>query len=164
MLFKNKEFSIGAGVVFLSLMLIYYIVPVAVVSPSNVRMIVLDPAFWPNVISWMMLLIGMFMMAASLLKKQKAESSENKNLFSYKKELPLLLLVLFFSGYYILLPDLGMVWGSSLAYILLSVFICKTRHRLSAVLVGILLPIVLYAFFYYVAGVSIPQSEMVRLP
>ncbi|OXY81678.1 tripartite tricarboxylate transporter TctB family protein [Oceanimonas doudoroffii] len=164
MVFKNRDFSIGAGVLLLSLMLIYYIVPASVVSPANVRLLVLDPAFWPNVISWMMLLIGLAMMASSLSKKQKAESSGNNGLLACKKEWYLLLLVLFFTGYYLLLPDLGMVWGSSIAYILLSVVICKTQYRISAVLVGILLPITLYAFFYHVAGISIPQSEMMRLP
>ncbi|MDP5292980.1 tripartite tricarboxylate transporter TctB family protein [Oceanimonas sp. CHS3-5] len=164
MLFKNKDFSIGVGVLSLSLLLIYYVVPVAVISPTNVRLLVLDPAFWPNVISWMMLLIGVVMMATSLSKSKEAESSRNHGLVSYKKELPILLLILFFVGYYLLLPDLGMVWGSSISYIFLSVFIYKTKHRLSAVIVGILLPIILYAFFYHVAGVSIPQSEMVRLP
>ena len=154
----------GISVSFFGLMLFYYIIPLTVVSPSNVRLAALDPAFWPNIISWLITFIGVLMMITSFLEKKNEVSDTAECQFSYKKELYLLSVVLFFIGYSILLPELGMVWGSSLAYIILSLFVFKTKHRMSAVVVGILLPVLLYAFFNHVAGVSIPQSEMLRLP
>jgi len=161
---KINNCLIGISVSFFGLLLFYYAIPLAVVSPSNVRLAALDPAFWPNIISWLITFIGVLMMITSFLEKKNEAPDATECQFSYKKELYLLCVVLFFVGYAVLLPELGMVWGSSLAYVVLSLFVFKTKHRVSAVVVGILLPVLLYAFFNHIAGVSIPQSEILRLP
>ncbi|MGA1028969.1 MAG: hypothetical protein ACO3TB_08375, partial [Burkholderiaceae bacterium] len=61
------------------------------------------------------------------------------------------------------LDYLGMVLASIL--MLLVSFYLLGEKRIGLVLsVSILLPLVLYAFFLHVAGVSIPQGELIRLP
>lgn len=112
----------------------------------------------------MMLFLGMVMLLKSLLTPRLLRSSAIDKKADKKTLLRVLVLILFFVIFYLLLPELGMIWGSSLAYILLSVFICKTQYRATAVVVGLVLPVALYAFFYHVAGVDIPQNEFMRLP
>ncbi|MGA0808991.1 MAG: hypothetical protein ACO3PI_08080, partial [Burkholderiaceae bacterium] len=61
------------------------------------------------------------------------------------------------------LDYLGMVLASIL--MLLVSFYLLGEKRIGLVLsVSILLPLVLYTFFLHVAGVSIPQGELIRLP
>ncbi|MGA1043207.1 MAG: tripartite tricarboxylate transporter TctB family protein, partial [Burkholderiaceae bacterium] len=61
------------------------------------------------------------------------------------------------------LDYLGMALASIL--MLLVSFYLLGEKRIGLVLsVSILLPLVLYAFFLHVAGVSIPQGELIRLP
>ena len=61
------------------------------------------------------------------------------------------------------MPWLGMVWTSMLAFVALA-FLVKTRHPATAFICAIVVPLVLYAFFAHVASVAIPQGELVRLP
>jgi len=161
---NSKDFSIGLGVVCFSLALLFYIISATVVTPRSVTQAVLSPDFWPNIIAWMMLFLGMVMMLKSLLTPRLLRSNTIGKKVDKKTLLRVLVLILFFVSFYQLLPELGMIWGSSLAYILLSVFICKTQYRATAVTVGLVLPVALYAFFYHVAGVDIPQNEFMRLP
>ena len=66
-----------------------------------------------------------------------------------------------------LLPRLGMVWTSMLAFAALA-FLVATPHRRTALLCAALVPLALYAFFAHVAGIAIPQGDVaadyVRLP
>ncbi|MCY4292849.1 MAG: hypothetical protein OXC72_14005, partial [Roseovarius sp.] len=52
---------------------------------------------------------------------------------------------------------------SMLSY-LATAFLVKTRHPKTAVVCGVVIPVVLYAFFAHVAGVAVPQGNFVRLP
>lgn len=163
MLAKRTEYSLGIGVVLFSMALILYIIPQLVVSPRNVTNAVLAPGFWPNVIAWMMLVIGMGIVAQQFLNKDKPKQA-TKGIPERVYFFRLVKFMAFMAGYYALIPLLGMVWTSSLAFIAFSIVIADTRHRVAAVTVGILLPLALYAFFYHGAGVDIPQSNYMRLP
>ncbi len=159
-----KEFAVSGGVFLFGLLLVLFLIPGAIVSPRSVSIAVLDPAFWPKVVSWVLLVLGVCMLLNITLRKRHEPRAACSGSVSCKNLFRLSVLVVFLSGYYLLLPYVGMVWGSSIAYILLSIAFCKTRYLFTAVAVGVLLPAALYAFFYHVAGVDIPQSEFVRLP
>ncbi|MEH6825298.1 MAG: tripartite tricarboxylate transporter TctB family protein [Motiliproteus sp.] len=163
MLAKRNEYSLGIGVVLFSMALILYIIPQLVVSPRNVANAVLAPDFWPNVIAWMMLAIGIGIVAQQFLNKDKSKKAA-KGIPSRVYFIRLFKFMAFMAGYYALIPLLGMVWASSLAFIVFSIVIADSRYRVTAVIVGILLPLALYAFFYHGAGVDIPQSNYMRLP
>lgn len=159
----RKDALVGIGIVLLSLFLVVYFIPQYVDSPRSVRNIVLSPVFWPTVIAWMMLFIGILILIFHFLSKEPAkdESNNGEPIGSY---LRILLFSVFLAGYYLLLPVIGMVWSSSLAFIVFSIFISGTAYRKTAIICGLLLPLALYAFFYHIAGVNIPQSELLRLP
>jgi hypothetical protein len=163
MISTRRDFWVGAGVVFLSLVLIIYFIPQFVVAPKYVRNVVLSPVFWPSVISWMMLFIGGGILVSQYLERgcvsSKTEPDAAKGAY-----VRILVFGLFLIVYYILMPVLGMVLSSTLAFIVFSIFMAGTKHRKTAVIVGVLLPLALYAFFYHVAGVNIPQGELMRLP
>ena len=61
------------------------------------------------------------------------------------------------------LPRIGMVWTSMLMFAA-SAFLVRTGHPRTALISAVVVPLVLYAFFAYVAGVAIPQGDFVRLP
>lgn len=61
------------------------------------------------------------------------------------------------------LPQLGMVWTAMIVFIA-TALLFKTRHPVIAVICAIVIPLLLYAFFAHVAGISIPQGNFVRLP
>lgn len=61
------------------------------------------------------------------------------------------------------LPRLGMVWTAMVVF-MATALLFKTRHPWVAVISAIVIPLLLYAFFAHVAGISIPQGNFVRLP
>jgi putative tricarboxylic transport membrane protein len=164
MAIDRKELVIGGGVFVFAILLILFLIPGAVVSPRSVSIEVLNPAFWPKIVSWGLLILGLFMLMNIFLKAKTGSCDYSSGKYSARSFFRLSVLVVFLAGYYLILPYIGMVWASSIAYILLSMVFCKTGYRMTAVAVGIILPAALYAFFYHVAGVDIPQSEFARLP
>lgn len=159
----KRDWLVGLLVFVFSLSLLLYFIPQYVDSPRTVRDVVLSPVFWPTVIAWIMLVIGVGMLIVQYLERgnKVAEDEHEKQKESCTR---LLMFSAFLAGYYLLLPVLGMIWTSSLAFIVFSIFISGTEYRKTAVSVGILLPLALYVFFYHVAGVNIPQSDFMRLP
>jgi hypothetical protein len=159
----KRDWLVGFGVCLFSISLIVYLIPQFVDSPRSVRSIVLSPVFWPSVIAWMMLLVGVGILVSQYFERGSAvlKSDYDEPKESYSR---VFVFAAFLAGYYLLLPVLGMIWTSSLAYIIFSIFISGTEYRKTAVIVGVLLPMALYVFFYHVAGVNIPQNEFVRLP
>lgn len=159
----KRDGWVGVFASLLALSLIFYLIPQYVDSPGSVRNIVLSPVFWPTIIAWLMLLIGGGILVAQYLDKGTAEPDDNydESRASYSR---VVMFAVFLAGYYLLLPVLGMVWSSSLAFIVFSICISGTEYRKTALVMGVLLPVALYAFFYHVAGVSIPQNDFLRLP
>ena len=159
----KRDCLVGLLVFLLSLSLIFYFIPQYIDTPRSVRSVVLSPVFWPTVIAWMMLLIGLGILIAQYWERRPdvLETDYDEPKESYGR---VFVFSAFLAGYYLLLPVLGMVWSSSLAFIVFSIFISGTEYRKTAVIVGILLPLALYVFFYHVAGVNIPQNDFMRLP
>ncbi|MBE9197265.1 tripartite tricarboxylate transporter TctB family protein [Synechocystis sp. LEGE 06083] len=159
----RKDFLVGVLVVLFSLFLVVYFIPQFVDSPRAVRSIVLSPVFWPTIIAWMMFFIGVLVLLFGFFSKDAAtdEPDDRETVGSYVR---ILIFGAFLGGYYLLLPIIGMVWSSSLAFIVFSIFISGTAYRKTAIICGFLLPLALYVFFYHIAGVNIPQSELLRLP
>ncbi len=163
----KRDTLVGFLITIFSLLLIFYLIPNYIDSPSSVRKIVLSPVFWPVVIGWLMLIIGAGIIVAQYLNRNSRELIENTNIYddmpskSYGR---VIIFTVFMIVYYLLIPVIGMVWSSCLAFIVFSILIAGTEHRKTAVIVGLLLPLALYVFFNHVAGVNIPQTELLRLP
>ncbi|WP_185961307.1 tripartite tricarboxylate transporter TctB family protein [Telmatospirillum sp. J64-1] len=158
----NTDLWVGVGVSLFAVALLVYVIPQAVVVPRSVRYIVLSPDFWPEILAYALLLLGVLMTLKGIFFTAPDGQAEGPSLFS-AGSLRVLGIGGVFAGYYLLIPVLGMVWASVLAYGALAA-IFRSRHRLAALLVAILLPLILYAFFTHIAGVPIPQGQYVRLP
>lgn len=158
----KRDAYIGGFAICMALALLIYLIPEYVAKPQAVRNIVLSPVFWPTVIAWMMLVVGGGILASQYLDRNREEESSCPK--TAIVSVRVVMFFVFLAAYYLLIPVLGMVWSSSLAFIVFSIVICGTEYRKTAVIMGLLLPISLYVFFYHVAGVNIPQNELLRLP
>lgn len=163
----KRDTLVGCLIIIFSLLLIFYLIPNYIDSPTFVRTIVLSPVFWPTVIGWLMLIIGVGIVIAQFLNRKSIEVTESTRSYDDKPSKSydrVIGFAVFMFVYYLLIPVIGMVWSSCLAFIIFSMVISGTEHRKTAIIVGILLPLFLYGFFTHIAGVNIPQTELMRLP
>lgn len=178
-----RERALGLGVVALALFLLLVAVPQGVVRPKSVANIVLSPDFWPQILAWLLLAIGVWLSATAFLRPQPAadaagppderaarapagepgdtprDGADPRRGEWWRLAAFAGLLVLLAIG----IPTVGMVWASAAAFWVL-VLVTRQSRPWAALAVGIILPLLLYAFFSKFAGVPIPQGDLVRLP
>lgn len=156
-----RDAWIGLGVAGFALFVLLVLVPLGVATPKNVRAIVLSPVFWPNIVSVLVLIGGFGLAAAAWWRRSDVDQSEN--------EVPpgggrrILAVAAIMIVVVPLLPWLGMVWGTMAAFAAFLIIV-RTRYRVAGIVTALILPLALYAFFYHVAGVAIPQGRFVLLP
>ena len=173
-------FSLGLG-----LLLHFWLIPNFISVPGNMARAVLSPAFWPEILAVMAMIAGVFVLipafrqgdasntaelvsssdAAALSESgdQNSHSGTDLSQEPQSNVIRLFAFVVAMTLYAKYLDYLGMALASVL--MLLVSFYLLGERRLGLVLtVSVLLPLVLYAFFLHVAGVSIPQGELIRLP
>ncbi|MEZ5862725.1 MAG: tripartite tricarboxylate transporter TctB family protein [Geminicoccaceae bacterium] len=159
----RTDFWIGIGVVALGSALALVAVPEGVVSPRNVRIAVLSPAFWPNILAWVVALMGLVLAVQSLRQPKAPDEPEAAAGMPRHGLLRLLALAVGSIAFCAFATKLGLVWASMVAFAVV-LLLTGTSYRIAAVAVAILLPLALYAFFAHVAAVPIPQGLFVRLP
>lgn len=159
---KTIQLQLGIGACVLAVFLVLVAIPAWVSSPSNVPNIVLTPTFWPYILSGLTGIAGLGL----LWSARGADSTENV-IASEKPEgrawLRLAALAVIMVGTMVALPRLGMVWTTMIVF-LITAFLFRTRHPGVALLCAVCIPLALYVFFAHVAGVAIPQGNIVRLP
>lgn len=164
MLDSRAQAIMGIVTIAASLFLIFLAIPRWVASPSNVSNIILSPLFWPYALALVTMLIGLGMLAMSRRKTSPTPNDEEDDeviVAGGYQRLSIMGVIMIL--YVFALPWLGMVWTSMLAFVSVS-FLVRTTHPKATVISAIVIPLVLYAFFAHVAGVGIPQGELVRLP
>lgn len=151
----------GACMIFSSLALIFFVIPHYVIKPSNVRILVLSPDFWPYIVAGLMLIGGIALWAQYwfMFRKFSTETSDPVPGGWFRIGLVAILMV----AYYLIMPVLGMVWSSVVAYIAF-VGIIGLPRKVATVVAAFVLPIALYMFFAHAAGVPIPQAKFLVLP
>ena len=157
------QVQLGIGACVACVFLILYAIPYWISAPSNIRNIVLSPRFWPYAIAGLTGMVGLGMLFAN--RKANADDAPVNDPIQDPRAglirlagMAVLMTVTFW-----LLPRIGMVWTTMLAFASLA-FLVKTRHPKTALICAVTVPLLLYAFFAHVAGVAIPQGEFVRLP
>jgi len=156
------QLRLGLGACAAALFLVLYAIPTWVSSPSNVSHLVLSPTFWPYTLSALTGLTGLLLMLSSRAVSADKTVHDDEQIEG-NAWLRLLALAVIMVATMVLLPRLGMVWTSIPVFAVLALMF-RTRHRVTALICAVLIPLVLYAFFAHVAGVAIPQGEFVRLP
>lgn len=159
---RALQLRLGIGAVLAALFLVTYAIPAWVSSPSNVRNIVLSPLFWPYILAGLTALIGLGLVFAGWQEAQGAPVNDpisDPGAGALRLGAFAVLTIVTFW----VMPHLGMVWTSMLAFVALA-FLVRTRHPATAFICAVVVPLILYAFFAHVASVAIPQGELVRLP
>jgi len=156
------QVRLGIGTILAAIFLVTYAIPNWVSSPSNVGNIVLSPLFWPYILGGLTGLVGLGLVLAGWRTAQGAPVNEPIRDPRAGAARLAGFAVLMAATFWVM-PHLGMVWTSMLAFLALA-FLVKTRHPAAAVICAVVVPLILYAFFAHVASVAIPQGDLVRLP
>lgn len=152
----------------IGLFMIFVGVPEWVITPKAVRIPVLSPAFWPNILAWILVLLGGGLLIRSLRSGVggKAESGEPGRLrraIAAGSIGRLAILAVVLIAYALTISYIGMVWTSMLAFSVLLVLV-RTPHPIVGAVAAVGMPLALYGFFQHLAAVSIPQGVLVTLP
>jgi putative tricarboxylic transport membrane protein len=163
MLSRRDEILTGLGVMVLAALILWWLIPAYVALPRRVPLRALAPSFWPNIIGWTMLGCGALLAIRAALAPPPPAAIVHRLGSSWAELLRLVALIAIFAGTYYALPVVGMVWASMAAFVLL-VLLTGGRRLGWGIAAAVLLPLLLYLFFSKVAGVAIPQGQIVRLP
>lgn len=160
---RSVQLNLGLAALFGAAFLVVYAIPVWVSSPSNVGNIILSPLFWPYALAGFTALTGAGLVVAGLRTPAggaplNSPAAEPASAWGRLAAMAVLMGLTMF-----LLPRLGMVLTSMLLFVS-TAFLVKTRHPVTAIVCAVVIPLVLYVFFAHVAGVAIPQGNVLRLP
>ena len=174
---RNGDVQLGAMALVVAAAMAFVVIPTFVSTPSNVPNPVLSPLFWPYALTLFTALVGIGLLlsawrAGRAERAGTAAAAETDDPFGEPEDrgaavtrlvaVAVMMLVMLW-----LLPLFGMVWTSMVVFVALA-FLVRTAHPRTAVICAVAVPLVLYAFFAHVAGISIPQGSLaadyVRLP
>ncbi len=156
------QLRLGLGACLVALLLVFVAIPTWVSSPSNVSNLVLSPTFWPYTLAGLTGLTGIGLVLSSRVISPEKRVGDDEQIDG-NPWIRLIILAVIMLVTMVLLPRLGMVWTAMPVFAAIALML-KTRHRVTALVCAVLIPLFLYAFFAHVAGVAIPQGDFVRLP
>lgn len=159
----SQDAWIGVGTIAFGVFLILVLIPVGVTSPDNVRVPVLSPVFWPDVIGVLLILVGAVLLARALIVGPAADEGRDVPPDGWKPWARIGLTAVLMLLFYVSLPKLGIPLASVLAFLAYAALV-RADRPIAVLATAILLPLIIYAFFNHIAGVPIPQGEFVRLP
>lgn len=162
MLRLHNSIWLGAGMLVFALFLIEFLIPTWVITPSNVRKIVLSPDFWPYIVAVLLGLGGVVLLLQYYFVTRPQKIPEEHE-YVPGGNMRIALIAVLMAVYYELLTYMGMILASVLAYIAFMVVIGLPR-KVAASIIAVVLPLLLYGFFDHLAGVPIPQPDFFRLP
>ena len=162
MLSRRIEFVLSASVVLFGLFLWFVAVPHGIVTPSSMRSILLSPAFWPTILAIALTASGI-LLAFAQMRRRSEDMGEDVEPFARSETMRLVGFVALAALYFEAISWIGMVLASVRAFALF-VFLTGAPNKIIGLVAALVLPILLFAFFYHVAGVNIPQSDFLRLP
>jgi putative tricarboxylic transport membrane protein len=163
MLSRRDEILIGLGVMVLAAFTLWWIIPNHITTPRRAPIKALSPAFWPKIIAWVVLICGAALTLRAALAPKTPNAVADDLSVSRAEGLRLLALGAILVGIYFALPILGMVWVCMIAFALL-LLLSGGGNLGWGLVTAVVLPLALYFFFTKIAGVAIPQGQIVRLP
>ena len=147
----SQERYTGIVVLLLAVLLFAVVIPLGIDSPNQIDNAALAPDLWPKIIVMLFGFTGVLMIVRPRIRNQEEDSE--LQLLSRLPRLLYVVGVLFL--FYYAIPKAGMVIPSIVTILLLVYFAGERRWYLS-LLIGVLLPVLLYGFFVYVARIPIP--------
>lgn len=160
MTMRLKEAGIGLFVLALAFLLLIFLIPEGIPQPSRLREGQLSPRFWPLIATSILVMSGLVLTAMAWFEKgggSPAGGDEDDEPLSLGKAFTgLVVCFVLLSGYYWAMTRVGMVIASILGILLLGYAYGERRWKV-LISVALLLPVALYLFFVYVAGIPIPD-------
>jgi hypothetical protein len=154
------DLAVAVVTIAFALLALLFLVPVGVHDPGNINVMALGPAFWPTIISAFLLVMGVLIVVQAWLRARALSSEDDVArpgagfaLWRWVGSLVLL------GAYFLALDWLGMVLASIIVLILFMLLGGERRPVLIVVL-SLALPLLLFAFFRYVANVVIPLGVL----
>ena len=164
----NKDIWLGIGAIAFGVFLLVFAIPSFVSSPSNVPALVLAPTFWPTIVAYIIVVLGAALVISRMSGLTNESSGETANVPETREEQlyglgRLLAMAVLMVGLVIATPIVGMVLATAIAFAFFAAIVVTPRP-LTSIIVAVVLPLALYAFFSHVAGVSVPQGRFLTLP
>ncbi|MCG6659365.1 tripartite tricarboxylate transporter TctB family protein [Halomonas campisalis] len=160
MTMRLKEVGIGLFVLALAFLLLIFLIPEGIPQPSRLREGQLSPRFWPLIATSILVMSGVVLTAMAWFEKGQGtptESDEDDEPLPFTSAIVGLVVgFVLLSGYYWAMTRLGMVVASAVGIVLLAYAYGERRWQV-LIPVALLLPVALYLFFVYVAGIPIPD-------
>ncbi len=163
MLARRDEIIVGIVILCFGVLLLTVLIPNYVEVPRRVRLLALAPYFWPNIIGALLVLCGGLLAVRAYFAPPTPPEQTESLAISQPEALRLAGTLLLLVATLFALPRLGMVWTTMITFVAM-VLLTGGKRLVWAIVVAVLLPLVLYIFFYKIAGVAIPQGRFVRLP
>jgi putative tricarboxylic transport membrane protein len=166
--YRSKTFWVGAVSTALGGLLHFWLIPNFISVPENMARAVLSPAFWPEILSALVIVSGLIILLQDSLSSVSNSSPEDGGPSTVSEEVSTswTRLVAFCFAMVIYVGSinyLGMPISSVIMLIVSFQLLGEKRYGPSLV-ISAGLPILLFMFFFHVAGVSIPQGEWISLP
>lgn len=150
------DLIIGSGVVALALLGLLAIIPSGVVLPGGVEIAALSPDFWPQIVMICLAIAGAIVLFQGMFPAgNRDDEGEGESLSFGVASLKLVTAILAVFVYYFAITHLGIVISSCI--VLLGLMLLGGERRLAVLLpTAVILPVLLYYFFTYVANVPLP--------
>ncbi|MGI9478213.1 MAG: tripartite tricarboxylate transporter TctB family protein [Hyphomicrobiaceae bacterium] len=158
--------NLASGVVFLTLgvLALAVLIPLGIESPPSLQFRALSPSFWPNTVGVVISVIGLALIASSVLDRssnanQPVVAGEQRSVWLSVR--PYLVMVVCFV-LYLSLETFGFVLVPTIAMAVLMAIGGERRIWLIA-LISIITPLALYVFFTKATGLAIPTGVLENL-
>lgn len=150
------DIYLGLGVIALTLITNFIIIPAGVSLPPKVPFKALEPAFWPNIIIWVMAFLGLVLVVQGVLASRRATEEQSADAPAKRAHVgPALIAIALLFVFNFLLNTVGFIVASVLLLPVFMWLMGERRYWLMAV-IAILLPFGLHFFFKHVATVYVP--------
>jgi len=156
----SKQRDLVAALLFVAvaLLLLLFAIPYGVTEPKKVKFAALNPSYYPRIISYCLLCIGVILLTLRTVIKPTNQSSKVlEKEPTGVKPLRLVWMAGIFAFYYLSLPMLGFVVSSSIVLVLLLLTAGESSPWV-LISLPIVLPFGLYYFFVKVANIPIPAG------
>lgn len=160
MTIRLKEVGIGLFVLALAFLLLIFLIPEGIPQPGRLREGQLSPRFWPLIATSILVMSGLVLTTMAWFEKGRCIASDgdegDEPLPFGRAFIGLIVCFVLLSGYYWAMTRVGMVIASVLGILLLGYAYGERRWKI-LIPVALLLPVALYLFFVYMAGIPIPD-------
>ncbi len=163
-----NDFYLGLGTASIFLFVALWLIPDFITVPASVQMTGVSPSFWPEVVSWSLVGLGLLLAFSSYAQVRKAKERTLKAgaepdrsaaipRITLRSVWMTFLAIGAMVAYYYLVSWLGMLVSSTV--ILFGYTLIYGDHDLKVTIpVAVLVPVILYFFFVKVANIPLPSG------